>query len=76
MTDSEAVAAVRRGERVAGSYSMHPAAPADVLAMLKICPGFNHDWRVIFCTSETDVVECRRCGTQELCRCDFNEEYA
>lgn len=75
MTDSEAVDAARHGERVAGQFSLHAAAlPTD--EMLKVCPGWNHNWRVLFCDGDTDVVECRRCGTQQLARCNFDEDFA
>jgi hypothetical protein len=70
VTDAEAVEAVRRGERVAGTYSLHAAEKGPP------CPGFNCHWRTLFCDSETDVVECSRCGRQELKRCNFDEEYA
>ncbi len=70
MTDSQAIAAARRGERVAGKHSLH--AQAQPL----LCPGSNHDWRTLFCDGETDVVECSRCGQQGLTECNFNEDYA
>lgn len=70
MTAQEAIEAVRRGERVSGPYSIHAQAKEGG------CPCWNHHWRTLFCDSETDVVECSRCGAQELARCNFDEEYA
>ncbi len=69
MTNDEAIAAVRRGERVAGKYSLHTTTKEP-------CPGLNHTWRTLFCNDEEDVVECSRCGEQGITRCDFDEEYA
>lgn len=68
MTDTEAIEAVRRGERVSGEHSLH-AEEKQVVCTI-------HQWRVLFCDSETDVVECAKCGWQKLARCTFDEEYA
>lgn len=68
--DDEAIAAVRRGERVAGKFSCHAAAKPVA------CPGFNCKWRTLFCNSDEDVVECYHCGRQDVCRCNFDDEYA
>lgn len=62
MTTAEAIAAARRGERVSGPHSLHAAEGES-------CPGFNHARRTLFCDSETDVVECRRCGEQACGNC-------
>jgi hypothetical protein len=70
MTDDEAIAAVRRGERVKGDCSLHDAEKPEG------CPGFNHAYRTIFCNSDRDVVECSRCGHQMVTRCDFDDEFA
>lgn len=69
MTDDEAIAAVRRGERVKGPHSLHNSEDSDK------CPGYDHACRTIFCNSDRDVVECMRCGRQKVTRCDFDEEY-
>jgi hypothetical protein len=70
MTTAEAVEAVRRGERVAGPHSIHEGEDPGG------CPGFNHRWRTLFCDGATDVVECSRCGRQQLARCNLDDEYA
>lgn len=75
METSEAIEAVRRRQRVGGPHSLHAAA-LPVEQMLKVCPGFNHQWRTLFCDGDTDVVECYRCGIQDLARCNFDDEYA
>lgn len=74
MTDQEAIAEVRAGRRVAGEFSKHAEEKPD--AWKTTCPGFNHQWRTLFCDGDTDVVECIRCGRQELCRCNFDDECA
>ena len=68
MTTAEAIAAVRRGERVSGEHSRHAAETFD--------PRCRHYWRTLYCDSETDVVECLHCGRQQLARCNFDDEYA
>jgi hypothetical protein len=70
MNDKEAIEACRAGKRVQAQFSMYASEKPDG------CPGWNHDWRVIACDNETDVVECRRCGKQELARCNFDDDYA
>jgi len=70
MTHDEAIAEVRCGRRVEGEHSLHDAEKACA------CPGFNHKWRVLFCNSDEDVVECSVCGRQEVCACDFDEDFA
>ncbi len=69
MKAAEAIAAVRSGQRVKGKCSLHDSEK-------EACPGFNCQWRVIFCDSDEDVVECRECGRQAVTKCDFDEEYA
>jgi hypothetical protein len=69
MNHKEAVEAVRRGDRAAGPHSLHAVT-------IPPCPGFNHHWRTLFCDGETDVVECSRCGIQQVAPCNFDEEYA
>ncbi len=70
MTDAEAIAAVRRGERVSGPYSLHPASKAE-RCWLPRCT-----YRTLFCDGDTDVVECSVCGHQRLARCTFDEDFA
>lgn len=70
MNDKEAIAVAKVGGRVAGKFSIHEEAKPDV------CPGFNCQWRTLFCDGETDVVECYKCGRQDTARCNFDEEYA
>lgn len=73
MTHAEAVAAVRRGDRVTNEFSLFAAE-------LPACPGGRsepgHHWRTLFCDSDTDVVECGYCGRQRVTACNFDEEYA
>jgi hypothetical protein len=68
MTTAEAIEAVRRGERVAGEYSIHAAIKPPICV--------NHHWRTLFCDGTTDVVECSVCGVQDVAVCNFDEEYA
>ena len=68
MTATEAIAAVRAGERVTCEFSMHPEP-------LAWCP-VNCSWRVLFCNSDYDVVECLNCVRQAIAKCDFDEEYS
>ncbi len=65
----EAIWAAKRGERVAGEFSLHAAEKPDA-------DRCAHSWRTIFCDSETDVLECRTCGRQQTAKCDFDEEFA
>lgn len=70
MTDTEAIQAVRDGNRAEIVDSIHPAEnPASALCL-------HSYWRSIACDGETDVVECASCGRQRLAKCDFNEEYS
>jgi hypothetical protein len=71
MTANEAIAAVERGERVAGKFSIHPAAKGN-----EIVSQCSHRWRTLFCNNVTDVIECSLCGLQDTSVCDFDEEYA
>lgn len=68
MTDQEAIEAVRRGERVAGTHSLHTTETPDPLC--------RHSYRTLFCDGDTDVVECLTCGLQRLARCTFDEDFA
>ena len=70
MTTAEAIAAVRRGERVTNEHSTKASEDAD---KAQRC---HHFWRTLFCDNETDVVECGNCGQQKLARCNFDDEYA
>lgn len=71
MTAEEAIAAVRRGERVKSEFSLHDTEKSE------LCPDWNHQWRTLFCDGgDLDVVECRHCGRQEVAHCNFDEEYS
>lgn len=67
MTDAEAIQSVRDGKRAKTDTSLHDADKPG------LC-GYVHQWRVIACDSETDVVECANCGRQKLAKCNFDEE--
>ena len=76
MTCAEAIAAVRRGERVTNEHSLHATAKVGE-EMLTLCPGFNHSYRVLFCDrGDEDVAECYRCGYQAVVLCNFDDDYA
>jgi hypothetical protein len=68
MTQREAIEAAKSGERVKGECSLKDAETAD--------PHCRHSWRVIFCDSDEDVVECANCGRQRVVRCNFDYDYA
>ncbi len=68
MTDTEAIKAVRRGERVRGEHSLHDSEKPNAQC--------DHRWRTLFCDHDHDVIECSRCGRQTVSKCDFDEEYA
>lgn len=68
MSPEEAIAAVRRGERVASEHSIHPEPKTP-------CAVCQH-WRTLFCNSDEDVVECSKCGRQAVAVCNFDDEYA
>lgn len=68
MTDSEKIAAVRRGERIAGRFSMHGQENPTPDCR-------QHRWRTIACDNEHDVDECRVCGRQQVFPCNFDEEF-
>jgi hypothetical protein len=67
---SAAIAAVRCGKRVSGEHSLHSEVKPG------LCPGFNHEWRVLFCNNAEDVVECYRCGAQDVTACNFDDDFA
>jgi hypothetical protein len=70
MTDAEAIAACREGKRVQIECSMHAEEnPASALCL-------HTFWRTIACDSETDVIECAKCGRQRLARCNFDDDFA
>ena len=68
MTDFEAIEAARLGNRACTVHSLRDRETPD--------PRCYHSWRTIACNSETDVIECSECGRQELCECDFDDEFA
>jgi len=67
MNNTEKIAAVRRGERIDGRFSMH--------LQENLIPDCQHRWRTIACDNEHDVDECRVCGRQQVFRCNFDEEF-
>ena len=68
MSDAEAIDTVTYGGRCHTQFTRRDQGPA--------CPGFNHSWRVVACDGQQDVVECLRCGAQEIRECNFNEDVA
>ncbi len=69
MTNDEAIQAVKDGRRATTKHSLHAAESVDA-------PACNHNWRTVACNDKEDVVECSRCGRQQLAACDFDEEYS
>lgn len=68
MNDSEAIVAVRAGQRAATEFSLH----AERKEGWHVC---HHVWRAIACDGgDVDVLECRRCGEQKLSACNMDEE--
>ncbi len=70
MDDKTAIATVRAGGRAMTRTSMDFTAQERATEATCL-----HRWRTIACDSETDVIECYRCGRQTTCVCDFDEEY-
>jgi len=70
MNDSEAIAAVRRGERAVTSTTLSGFKWAP-----EIC-GHVYGWRTVACDDATDVIECPCCGEQRLAKCNFEDECA
>ena len=68
MTTQEAIEAVRGGGRCKTDTTLFD----DVQPSMKQC---IHHWRTVACDSETDVIECGKCGLQALAKCDFDEEF-
>lgn len=68
MTSREAIEAVREGRRALTSTSLMNFETPD--------PHCVHNWRTVACDSDTDVIECAKCGMQKLAACDFDDEYA
>jgi hypothetical protein len=68
VTHTEMLAVVDSGGRVRTNSSMHDSEKVDAWC--------RHDWRVIACDSDRDIVECRKCGKQKTCRCCFDEDFA
>lgn len=70
MTKTELVEEVRQGRRIKVEYSMFESTDPSK------CPASNHVWRVIVCTDVDDVLECRKCGVQQVSPCNFDEDYS
>lgn len=70
MTDKEAIAACKAGERVVTDQTREsfPQTPTEC--------GFRHFTRVVACDDDQDVIECSKCGVQKLARCNFDEDYS
>jgi hypothetical protein len=62
-------------ERVRGGSSLHDEEKPDLCRDGNV---FNHArWRVVKCdNSETDIIECSRCGKQMESACTFDDDYA
>lgn len=58
-------------ERVTGGCSLHDAEKPE------LCPNGHGHWRCVKCgPDDWDVIECHRCGKQQLTRCTFDEDFA
>lgn len=69
MTDAEAIAACRARQRVVTETTLSDFKVKDPTMCV-------HDWRTVACDGDTDVIECRHCGDQRTCKCDFDEDFA
>ena len=73
-SDSELIAAVKRGERIHTQFSLHAEAKSPCILDRQ---NVNCRWRTIVCDdSGEDVVECSRCGAQRIAVCNFDEEFS
>lgn len=73
MTDKESVAAVKSGGRCKNKHTIWGLEVPDQ----KLHFSCVHNWRTVACDdSETDVVECSRCGWQRVCACSFDDDFA
>jgi hypothetical protein len=70
-TQTDLVEKARRGERIT-----HDEAEHVLLDRTRLGPCSAHAWRVIVCTDIDDVLECRKCGAQQVSPCNFDEDYA
>lgn len=65
--DREWLRRFQAGERIRPEYSMFAEAQPHAATC-------RHDWRVIVCSNDRDVCECRSCGTQREFACNFDED--
>lgn len=70
MTDNEAIAAARRGDRVVTRHTLHSSI---FISHVASCA---HRFRTVACNNESDVIECSRCGWQQISTCNFDEEFS
>ncbi len=70
MSDNEAIEAVKAGRRCVTDTTLDRDWKPE-----SEC-GYNHSWRAVACNGEQDVVECSRCGTQRIARCNFDDDFA
>jgi hypothetical protein len=71
MSNEEAIAAVKAGGRCQTEHAvlgLDEQTRADAMCV--------HSWRVVACDSDTDVLECSRCGRQKLVPCSFDDDMA
>lgn len=66
---SEKIAIVRAGGRVDVKMSLHKEEREGECR-------HRLGWRTIACDGELDIVECPRCGKQEVAVCNFDEDFA
>jgi hypothetical protein len=70
MTNAEAITAVRSGGRCETGTTIFGLKPELGISNCR------HRWRTVACDSETDVIECDRCGRQVACRWTFDDDFA
>ena len=69
MTDTEAIAAVLDGKRCETQFTQKEFPNEGAIPC-------QHSWRTVACDDVMDVIECRNCGRQKTCKCNFDEDFA
>ena len=69
-TQTELIEKAERGERISHSEAEHV-----LFDQTKSGPCSCHSWRTIVCDGARDVLECSKCGTQQVSPCNFDEDY-
>lgn len=69
MSNKEAIAAARNGQRAVTKYNVKSRYSTYNMPCVH-----RRGWRTIACDNDHDVVECTECGEQRVVPCNFDED--